>query len=193
MTKLQSEVTQVENPQWGPKLPTTHWKMRCGQESLTQCRNQTDTITGKESSCDKQRLLGRGSLQDNTQIEDYASSYHQAQSATEEVAKRRSGKRAKKGPSGENGYDERILGGGEFGFAFGVHFGRESMKPVRHGQDTGDGARVISTAVSECRLAHVRLVTTDPKRTPPKATKRPMTMAGLGRVSRYCVGGARGV
>lgn len=43
------------------------------QRRLTECRNKTNSVSSEETASNEKRLCGRGSLHDNTQIEDQTS------------------------------------------------------------------------------------------------------------------------
>lgn len=102
--------------------------------------DQSDTVSGKESSSNEQRLRSRRSLQDDSQVEDNQGRSQKSQSSTKEICHRSSCKCTEERSHGENGDNERILGGRDSL----VVSRPEHVHPVGVGEDTADRAGLWS-------------------------------------------------
>ena len=100
------------------------------------CTDQPNTVSGEESSSNEQRLRSRRSLQDNSQVEDNQGGSQKSQSSTQEICHRSSCKCTEERSHGENGDNERVLGGRD---SF-VVSRPEHVHPVGVGEDTADRA-----------------------------------------------------
>jgi hypothetical protein len=151
-----------------------------GERRHTQRRDQTDPETGKEATRKEEGDPRGGRLQDDSQIEHLGRS-NQTPATTDPVTHGSSTQSTEEGTSREDGDDGGRLRGGNIGVSGGVTVaGGEELLPVGHGKNAADCSCVISRSVRRRSLQERkwRVVRTYPKRTPPKATKRPMTMAG---------------
>lgn len=120
--------------------------------SLTQSRDEADTKSGKESSCEEHGDRRGGGLQRDTKVKD-PSRQHQGPASTNVVTHERREEGAKEGARGENGDNSRLLARCDVKMTLGVDIsGAESVLPVGHGNDAADGSCVISARRQNERL-----------------------------------------
>jgi hypothetical protein len=105
-----------------------------------QGRDQTNSVSSEETASNEQGLRCRSRLEDDTKVEDETSRDHETDATTEEVTDGGSSESTEESTGGENGDDERVLGGCDLA----VGGCGEGALPVVHGEDTGDCASVVS-------------------------------------------------
>lgn len=146
----------------------------------TQGRNQTNTEAGKEAAGEEHGQGDGGGLENDTE-DKYKRRSDESEAAADLVSHQGRSQSTEEGTGRENRDDSRRLRGRDNGLAGAVDVaGREELLPVVHGEDTTDGAGVVAGGLVEERKIRQRLKKdfAHPKRTPPKATKMPMRMAG---------------
>jgi hypothetical protein len=107
---------------------------------LAHSRKETDTKTSEEATGDEQRLAGRRSLQDDTEVEDKTNGSHQTHAATKNIGNRSGAKGTEEGTGRQDRDDEGVFTRGDAS----VGLGRECLLPEVHGKDARNGSCVIS-------------------------------------------------
>lgn len=120
-------------------------------------------------------------MQDDSKVE-HPSGDQETRSTADPVGKEGRGQGTEEGTGRENGDNGGFLGSRDVGVSLGVDVaGAEQPLPVGHGKNAADGSRVIARESKGLISLQPEEFETEagayPKRTPPKATKRPMAIA----------------